>query len=1036
MNNEERPNGDTDKHIFISYARADAEFATRLAEALKANSFRVWFDADYLKPSQQFWKKIEAAIDEAAAFVSLISPISAVSVPCVREIQRALSNEQKIVPILIREVSWDGYSVSNAVQNVRSSLEFATFENPDDFESSLDLLVRTLRNEWEDAEVSASLSALALNWQNSGRSPGSTLNLDQIKRSVEWVAGGAGRKKLTDLQREFLYVSQKKAEEERKALEDALASSQAHEREALKRESLLLSELSRQKTAAGRADLGAKLALEALPRTLDSPGDRPLVAAAEMALYAAIIQSRFRLVIEGRQEKLGAAGISPSGERAFLSLDTIGGLQTELWDVTSGEILKAYIDANYFFEQATFSPDGRFFALGYVHGAGALLDYTSFQPLGNLIHIVDAKTGETVNKFSVPGQKSTYLQFSPSGRTLLVVTDQILVVLETESWQFGGIPDITDVTMACFSDDERKVVLLAKEKSCWLICLDTKEFQKVFEAENEITGLQLVGANGSRLIVATGSNVVWMDLHNDDEWGSLAMQDPAKVLALGQSRERAAVIAITEDGLAHSWEEDIERIEFDASGNGSAVALRSATLSMPGTSAIVELIDGSIEFWNLSNAKRINLLNAEDRTLIHAGFTSAGSLALLATSDNKARFWNCRDGHGIGHVLSAPGKTASSIGLICKEDKIAIGYEDGTVEIRALEDGALVWNQEAAHKDEILHVAFDGDGERLLTSSNDKTAAVWNLEAGHLGVRLSGHEQLVSFGCFSPDGTQVVTSSSDSTSRIWDLSTAKTVHELALPEKYRDPIHNASILHHAVFPSDGKRMITVSAGDGYNVAQPAFVWDVLTGELLYALKHEGAIWGVSLTPDDKYAVTCSYDRTVRMWDLTTGDQHRIFSGHRETVFIARVYSKGRLLASVSGDGTACIWSVNSGSVLHVLKEHDSPVIALAMSSDDRLLATGGNDGLVFLWDATLGNLAGKLPVLDAPLRDLIFTVDSRSLVTRSKAGTVQVWSLPPMGQSLIDLGWEWFGKDGEILTSGQRVRFNLAEPENATGGSI
>jgi WD40 repeat protein len=282
----------------------------------------------------------------------------------------------------------------------------------------------------------------------------------------------------------------------------------------------------------------------------------------------------------------------------------LGGLQTELWDVTSGENLKAYSHGYYSFEHAAFSPDGRYFALGYVSGYGTLIGYGSSQPMGNLVLVVDAKTGETVKKFSLPGQKRTYLQFSPSGRSLLAVTDEILAFLETEGWQSGGIPGITDVTMACFSDDESKVALLTRQNVCWLIRHDIQQFREEFVSEAKVTGLQLLGVDGARLVAAMGSNLNWRDMDKDGIYGSLAMKNPANILALGKSRVHGTVIAITEDGRAHSWDEDVERIELDASGEETAAVLRSATISKPGTSAIVEFIDGSVEFWDLSIAER------------------------------------------------------------------------------------------------------------------------------------------------------------------------------------------------------------------------------------------------------------------------------------------------------------------------------------------------------------------------------------------------------------------------------------------------
>lgn len=66
--------------------------------------------------------------------------------------------------------------------------------------------------------------------------------------------------------------------------------------------------------------------------------------------------------------------------------------------------------------------------------------------------------------------------------------------------------------------------------------------------------------------------------------------------------------------------------------------------------------------------------------------------------------------------------------------------------------------------------AFGPDGQRIVTSSRDGVAAVWQADGGGEPVVLKGHEGVVWSAAFSPDGRRVVTASSDGTARVWRVT--------------------------------------------------------------------------------------------------------------------------------------------------------------------------------------------------------------------------------------------------------------------------
>ncbi len=99
---------------------------------------------------------------------------------------------------------------------------------------------------------------------------------------------------------------------------------------------------------------------------------------------------------------------------------------------------------------------------------------------------------------------------------------------------------------------------------------------------------------------------------------------------------------------------------------------------------------------------------------------------------------------------------------------------------------------------------------RVVTSSNDKTARIWDTATGAEIAVLSGHEDKVHSAAFSPDGAWVVTASDDTTARVWDAATGA---EIAVLSGHEDRVQSAA------FSPDGAWVVTASddtsAGLGY-----------------------------------------------------------------------------------------------------------------------------------------------------------------------------------------------------------------------------
>lgn len=72
------------------------------------------------------------------------------------------------------------------------------------------------------------------------------------------------------------------------------------------------------------------------------------------------------------------------------------------------------------------------------------------------------------------------------------------------------------------------------------------------------------------------------------------------------------------------------------------------------------------------------------------------------------------------------------------------------------------------HSDEVKHVDFSNNGQRVVTASKDKTIMLWTIEGEFLQV-FKGHEGEVHYAAISPNGKIIASASSDSTIRMWSI---------------------------------------------------------------------------------------------------------------------------------------------------------------------------------------------------------------------------------------------------------------------------
>src|SRR5215831_11753373 len=96
-------------------------------------------------------------------------------------------------------------------------------------------------------------------------------------------------------------------------------------------------------------------------------------------------------------------------------------------------------------------------------------------------------------------------------------------------------------------------------------------------------------------------------------------------------------------------------------------------------------------------------------------------------------------------------------------------------------------------------------------------------------------------------------------------------------------------------------------------------------ELVVQTGHSGLVAAVAFSTDGKTLASGSGDNTIKLWDVTSGNELRTLKGHSDLITSEAFSADGKTLASGSWDRTIKLWDVTSGNELRTLKGHSSVV---------------------------------------------------------------------------------------------------------------
>jgi len=202
-------------------------------------------------------------------------------------------------------------------------------------------------------------------------------------------------------------------------------------------------------------------------------------------------------------------------------------------------------------------------------------------------------------------------------------------------------------------------------------------------------------------------------------------------------------------------------------------------------------------------------------------------------------------------------------------------------------------------------------------------------------------------------------------------------------------------------------------------AAPWSAWLSLPG-------HGGWVSTVTVSPDGQLLVSASYDQTLKVWQLETGELRQILTGHRGAVSAIAFSPDGSVLASASFDRNIGLWDAASGAGLGSWEAHMGSVRAIAFSPDGQVLVSGGFDGTVSFWEWQTGAQLHSHLGHTGSVRSLVFSRDGQTLFSSGEDGLIQQWD--------VETG-ECISTVGEDVGAAPAIALHPNRPILASGSS-
>lgn len=685
-----------------------------------------------------------------------------------------------------------------------------------------------------------------------------------------------------------------------------------------------------------------------------SEDGRFLVVAADYSKSATVLDARSGAVVSmldllavptGSEPaytatSLESIAISPDATTIFLGGSNEGGLYSR----TSGKPLLR-IRRDGIFIGASFSPDGKRLAT-------AMSD--------NEVCLWGRNTGEQLRCLDGHKNLVTDVAFSPDGSTIASAgyEGEILISevesgkpVTTLSGHQGGVYGLD------YSPDGKHLLSVGGDSTgrFWSIDGDTGADAPVpLEREKQVIKPSLVAQLG----------------HSGGVTASAISADGNLVVTGGAD----GVVSINEASSGRV----IRRISAHPGNLGKINVLQ---LAFDDSVVITGSDDGTVGLWEIETGRKRLQINV-DTQVDALAVVDDGKLIVTASEDGGfITAWSGLTGEKIRRVGEILDRDQGVFGIALLPDnrRFSSAHRDGKVRIYDFKSGVVQRTLEIAQNNIIYRIAVTPDGKRIVTTTLNREASVWDLESGTQLHQWNFEDKQIWSSAVSPDGHTVAFGDNSGETHILNLESGNEIRTLP---KIKGAQGGGLGVHTLSFAPNSPHLVVGTGGtsEAQGVAQ---LWQLGDESMLQEYSGQsGAVVSASFSPNGDFVLVNGLTEAV-FWDLRTGGVvGRLAHPLRKRVKF--VSGESRV---VSPDGNnVVVRSLHSGQQGRLIPSEGSfdfrMVHDVVSSPDGQHLLTNELDGL-FLRDADSGRVIHHFPdvTLGFAGAEPLFSPDGKAVFT-------------------------------------------------------
>ncbi len=673
--------------------------------------------------------------------------------------------------------------------------------------------------------------------------------------------------------------------------------------------------------------------------------------------------------VQDRMMAIGTRSGSPLNRDALAEFSALGAMKA------SPRAASMHLDANT--SILAMSGDGRRLLVSRWYGArpSARLLVTEAEPASgstvelrvdnptltdqdrNRVFVIDARSGQriaTLTLASVGVWRGRHSDVSTIGLNPAIASRRNATIVDTSPRRaVVATVSYPVAVMGVLNDEGSRAAIWTWDNVMHVWDVATGQPIASLAGHSDFISRAVFTADSSRLVSSSYDATVriW-DLQSGRATTVLEAQ-PTPVTTLAVAQAGALIAAGFDDrGTIRLWR-DAKPVSEVLRGHNAPTS--SLSFDHDGGRLVSASEDRTVRVWDTTRMLELFTLHGHEGVVTAAAFSPDDRVIASSSLDGTIRLW---DASAPLAAVAETRRPVRGVAFVDNGTAIVSGHNDDIVRIWDLRSGTVA--RQATLPGEVASLAVSADGSRIVVGLINQatrnrpqpnvSALILDTRTLRTVARLAGQQGIVGSVAISGNGARAATAAPSGV-WVWDTDAAHELHHWSGEGEPRSiSLSGDGSLIAAGFgslPTGGGLLVRPAGGAGRSPTMTT--------------KMASPASAVAFTSDGSRVVSGGDDGVVRIWDVRSGRQLAMLSGHDAAVQAVTISRDDRRIASASADRTLRLWATDTHELLLTLRLTNT-VQCLSFSADGERLAAGILGGAIRVWVLTPPPAVSLFPI--------------------------------------------------------------------------